>query len=154
MVPPGQPPAMPPSYGAPMAAVASNLASPGLRIVGGLIDVILLGIVVGIVNRIVNDTHGYISGAVGIVIYIGYFAYFLSQRGQTIGMMAFGFRVRDKATGQYPDVAKSALRGFIWYLEVLLTFCIIGAIGWLWQLWDPQKQAIHDKVAGTIVTTS
>lgn len=153
MVPPGQPPAMPPSYGAPMAAAAGNLASPGLRIVGGLIDVILLGIVIGIVNRIINDTHGYISGAVGIVIYIAYFAYFLSQRGQTVGMMVFGFRVRDKATGQYPDVAKSALRGFIWYLEVLLTICIIGAIGWLWQLWDPEKQAIHDKVAGTIVTT-
>jgi len=137
-----------------MAAPASNLASPGLRIVGGLIDVILLGIVLAIINRVVNDTHGYISGGIGVVAYIAYFAYFLSQRGQTVGMMIFGFKVRDKATGQYPDIAKAALRGFIWYLEVLLTVCIIGAVGWLWQLWDPEKQAIHDKVAGTIVTTS
>ncbi len=46
------------------------------------------------------------------------------------------------------------MRGLIWTIEYALTFCIIGAVGWLWMLWDPQKQAIHDKVAGTIVTTS
>ena len=69
-------------------------------------------------------------------------------------MMVFGFKVRDVATGQYPSLGKAALRGFIWWLEVAFTVCIIGAIGWLWQLWDPQRQAIHDKVAGTIVTTS
>ncbi|TMF37046.1 MAG: RDD family protein, partial [Chloroflexi bacterium] len=50
------------------------------------------------------------------------------------------------------EIGKAALRGFIWVLEVGFTICIIGAIGWLWQLWDPQRQAIHDKVAGTIVT--
>jgi uncharacterized RDD family membrane protein YckC len=85
---------------------------------------------------------------------VGYFAYFWSSRGQSIGMMPFGFKVRDMATGQYPSLGKAALRGFIWWLEVAFTFCIIGAIGWLWQLWDPQKQAIHDKIAGTIVTAS
>ena len=151
----GPPPMMPPpggGYG--MAAPASNLASPGLRIVGGLIDVLILGVVIFIINLILRDKQGFISAAVGLVIYVGYFAYFLSSRGQTIGMMAFGFKVRDIATGQYPTLGKAALRGFIWYLEVAFTICIIGAVGWLWQLWDPQKQAIHDKVAGTIVTTN
>src|SRR5258708_24512037 len=69
-------------------------------------------------------------------------------------MMPFGFKVRDMQTGQYPTMGKAALRGFIWVLEVGFTVCIIGAIGWLWQLGDPQKQAIHDKIAGTIVTTN
>jgi uncharacterized RDD family membrane protein YckC len=85
---------------------------------------------------------------------LGYFGYFWSTRGQTVGMMIFGFKVRDKATGQFPSLGKAVLRGFIWWLEVAFTVCIIGAIGWLWQLWDPEKQAIHDKVAGTIVTAS
>jgi uncharacterized RDD family membrane protein YckC len=49
-------------------------------------------------------------------------------------------------------MGKAAVRGFIWTLEVGLTIFIIGAVGWLWQLWDPKKQAIHDKIAGTIVT--
>ena len=152
--PPGGGYVPPPGGGYVMAAPAGNFASPGLRIVGGLIDVLILGVAIFIINLILHDKQGFISAVVGLVIYVGYFTYFLSSRGQTIGMMAFGFRVRDIATGQYPTLGKAALRGFIWYLEVVLTICIIGAIGWLWQLWDPQKQAIHDKVAGTIVTTS
>ena len=83
-----------------------------------------------------------------------YFAYFWTSRGASIGMMLFGFNVRDVATGQYPTMGKAALRGFSWTFEVGFTICIIGAIGWLWQLWDSEKQAIHDKVAGTIVTTT
>jgi len=132
---------------------AGTLASPGLRIVGGFIDVIILIVLFAIVDAILRDARG-VAGLINLVLIIGYFAYFLSSRGQTIGMMPFGFKVRDKATGQYPSLGKAALRGFIWWLEVAFTICIIGAIGWLWQLWDPQKQAIHDKVAGTIVTTS
>jgi len=130
-----------------------NLASPGLRIVGGLIDVIILVVINGIIAAIFQKATG-VAGIINFVADIAYFAYFWSSRGQSIGMMVFGFKVRDQATGQYPDMGKAALRGFIWIVEVGFTICIIGAIGWLWQLWDPQKQAIHDKVAGTIVTTS
>jgi len=144
---------VPPTGGGAMA-VPGNLASPGLRIVGGLIDFILLAIVAGIINRLINDQRGFISLLIGLVLYVAYFAYFWSQRGQSVGMMVFGFKVRDQATGQFPDLGKAALRGVVWYLEVAFTICLVGAIGWLWQLWDPQRQAIHDKVAGTIVTTS
>ncbi len=155
MVPPGQPPAMPPSYGGAMAAPASNLAGSGLRIVGGLIDVIILFAVFGLIDGIFRGAGNHTgAGLINLVLMLAYFGYFWSSRGQTIGMMVFGFRVRDTQTGQFPTVGKAILRGFIWYLEVIFTFCLIGAIGWLWQLWDPQRQAIHDKVAGTIVTTS
>jgi uncharacterized RDD family membrane protein YckC len=44
----------------------------------------------------------------------------------------------------------AVLRGLVWWLEV--AFCCVGAIGWMWMFWDPQRQALHDKVAGTIVT--
>ncbi len=158
--PPGQPPMMPPpgqppmgySGGAPMT-VPGNLASPGLRIVGGLIDVIILAVVLGIVNALFRNAY-YGSGLVDLVIALAYFGYFWSSRGQTVGMMVFGFKVRDMATGQFPSLGKAILRGFIWWLEAGFTVCLIGFIGWGWQLWDPQRQAIHDKVAGTIVTTS
>jgi uncharacterized RDD family membrane protein YckC len=133
-------------------AMAGNLASPGLRIVGGLIDVVILIVVLGIVDLLFRNSYG--AGLVNLILALAYFGYFWSSRGQTIGMMPFGFKVRDIATGQYPSIGKAVLRGFIWWLEVGFTICIIGAVGWLWQLWDPQKQAIHDKVAGTIVTVS
>jgi uncharacterized RDD family membrane protein YckC len=146
---------MPPmmSGGGGAMAVPGNLASPGMRIVGGLIDVVILIVVNGIIGTILQKTYG-LAFIIDIVIDIGYFSYFWSSRGASIGMMPFGFKVRDMATGQYPTMGKAALRGFIWSLEYFLTFCLIGALGWLWMLWDPQKQAIHDKVAGTIVTTN
>ena len=148
------PPMMPPGGGGGYAMAApSNLASPGMRIVGGLIDVVILLVINAIIGTILQNVRG-LAGLVDIVIDVAYFGYFWSSRGASIGMMPFGFKVRDMATGQYPTMGKAALRGFIWVLEVGFTVCIIGAIGWLWQLWDPQKQAIHDKIAGTIVTTS
>ena len=154
MPPPGPPPPMmPPGSGGYAMATPGNLASPGLRIVGGLIDFVILLIAFGIIDVIVRDARGP-AGLINLILLIGYFGYFWSTRGQSIGMMPFGFKVRDMATGQFPTFGKAALRGFIWWLEVVFTICIIGAIGWLWQLWDPQKQAIHDKVAGTIVTTN
>jgi uncharacterized RDD family membrane protein YckC len=148
----GGPPMMPPGGGA-MAMSPGNLASPGMRIVGGFIDVVIIFVVVIIIDLILKDTRGLV-GVINLVIELGYFAYFWSQRGQSIGMMPFGFKVRDVATGQYPTPVKAALRGFIWLVEVGFTFCLVGAVGWLWQLWDPQRQAIHDKVAGTIVTVN
>lgn len=152
MGPPGQPPMMPPGGGGAMA-MPGNLASPGLRIVGGLIDAIILVVVLGVVDLLFRNNYG-LSTFVNLVLAVAYFTYFWSQRGQSVGMMVFGFRVRDKTTGQYPEPVKAALRGFLWWLELGLTVCIIGLIGWLWMLWDPEKQAIHDKVAGTIVTTN
>jgi uncharacterized RDD family membrane protein YckC len=143
----------PPGGGYAMATPAGNLASPGMRIVGGLIDVVILLVVNGIIGVILQKAQG-LAGLVSLVVDVAYFGYFWSSRGASIGMMPFGFKVRDMATGQYPTMGKAALRGFIWVLEVGFTVCIIGLIGWLWMLWDPQKQAVHDKVAGTIVTAS
>jgi uncharacterized RDD family membrane protein YckC len=149
----GQPPMMPPPGGGYAMTTPGNLASPGMRIVGGLIDVVILLIINAIVSVILQKAQG-VAGIVNLAVDIAYFAYFWSSRGQSIGMMPFGFKVRDVATGQFPTIGKAALRGFIWCLEVGFTVCIIGAIGWLWQIWDPQHQAVHDKIAGTIVTTS
>jgi ABC-type glucose/galactose transport system permease subunit len=148
----GMPPMMPMGGGGAMA-VPGNLASPGMRIVGGLIDVVILFIINGIIGAILQKA-AFLAFVIDVVIDIGYFSYFWSSRGASIGMMPFGFKVRDMATGQYPTMGKAALRGVIWTIEYALTFCLIGALGWLWMLWDPQKQAIHDKVAGTIVTTN
>jgi uncharacterized RDD family membrane protein YckC len=148
----GPPPMMPPGGGAVMA-VPGNLASPGLRIVGGLIDVVILVIINIIISAILHQVQG-LAGLINFVVDVGYLAYMWSSQGATVGMMVFHFKVRDMATGQYPTMGKSILRGIIWSIEVGLTVCLIGAIGWLWQLWDPQRQAIHDKVAGTIVTVN
>lgn len=142
---------MPPGGGGYAMAAPGNLASPGLRIVGGLIDFVILLIINAVIGAILQKASG-LAGLINLAIDLAYFGYFWSSRGQSIGMMPFGFTVRDVATGQFPTMGKAVLRGFIWVVEASLTICLVGAIGWLWMLWDPQKQALHDKIAGTIVT--
>jgi uncharacterized RDD family membrane protein YckC len=140
------------SGGAGAMALPGNLASPGLRVVQGLIDLIVLGVINAIIGAVFQKATG-VAGLIDLIIDLGYWGYFLSQRGQSIGMMVFGMHVRDINTGQNPEVVRSVLRGFIWHLEVAFTICIVGLVGWLWMFWDPQKQGWHDKLAGTIVTT-
>jgi len=72
------------------APAPGNLASPGLRIVGGLIDLIILSIVDFVINRIINDKTFIISIIVGLVLVVGYFTYFWSQRGQSVDRLRCG----------------------------------------------------------------
>jgi len=135
-------------------AIPGNLADPWLRIVGGLIDVVIVAVLAGIVDGVTRGNHG-IAGLFGLVVTVGYLAFFWNTRGQSVGMMLFGFKVRDASTGQYPHVGPSIIRAFMWWLELIFTCpCLIGFIGWGWQLWDPRHQAVHDKIAGTVVTRS
>ncbi|HET9782405.1 MAG TPA: RDD family protein [Candidatus Dormibacteraeota bacterium] len=128
-----------------------NLASPGLRVVQGLIDLIILGVINGIIRLIFQNATG-VAGLIDLILDLAYWGYFLSQRGQSVGMMVFNMHCRNVQTGQNPDVGRAVLRGFIWHLEIIFTVCIVGLVGWLWMFWDPQRQGWHDKAAGTIVT--
>src|SRR6202521_1786812 len=98
MPPPGSPPPMMPPGGGGgggyAMAAPSNLASPGMRIVGGLIDVVILLVINAIVATILQKVSG-LAGIINLAVDIAYFAYFWSSRGQSIGMMPFGFKVRD-----------------------------------------------------------
>ncbi len=141
-------------YGGTPSMAPGTLASPWLRIVGGLIDLVILEVVVVVIDTATRGSHG-ISSVLGLVITVAYLAFMWNSRGQSIGMMVFGFKVRDAYTGQFPRVGSAIARAFIWWLEFVLTFaCLLGFIGWGWQLWDSRHQALHDKVAGTLVTTS
>src|ERR1700716_3110593 len=145
--PPGQPdqapPAGGPGYGPPPMggmATAGTLASPGLRIVGGLIDFAILFVVDLVISLLFSAVHlANVAWVLELVVNFGYMGYLWSTQGATIGMIPFGFKVRDALTGEYPTLGKALLRAFIWNLEVGFTICIIGAVGWLWQLWDPQR---------------
>lgn len=140
--------------------------NPGLRIVGGLIDLIVVsiayeifvGIFVGIGHTLTGtdgsavDAVNALASLLGVIGPLAYFVLFWCQRGQSIGMMPFKLRVRDQATGGYPPPGRALVRAFVWLLEAFGTAFLIGAIGWLWMFRDPRGQAIHDKAAGTIVT--
>jgi uncharacterized RDD family membrane protein YckC len=93
----------------------------------------------------------FINGGLYLAVYLlGQIAYFTvlegGPKGQTFGKMAFGIRVVDLARGG--PIGYS--RGFIrWIGRIVSSFVLL--IGYLWMLWDKEKQTWHDKMAGAIV---
>ena len=71
---------------------------------------------------------------------------FIGLKGQTLGKMAVGIKVVN-ADGSIPGLGVAALR------EVLgkIVSSIVIYIGFLWIIWDREKQGWHDKIASTHV---
>jgi uncharacterized RDD family membrane protein YckC len=66
--------------------------------------------------------------------------------GETIGHRLFGMEIRRVEDGQRPGIGQIIVRWLGFYLSSL----IIG-IGFLIAAFDPRKQALHDKLANTVV---
>ena len=89
---------------------------------------------------------------ISIVVGVLYFAILNgSAKGQTVGKMVWGTRVRDAATGGALGPAKAALRYLAPALLSIVTFGLIWFPDGLWPLWDNRRQALHDKLAGSAV---
>ncbi len=75
-----------------------------------------------------------------------YFVLFTGLKGQTPGKMVVGLRVVDDR-GNVPGIARAIMR------EVVGKFIsgLVLNLGYLWVIWDGQKQGWHDKIADTYV---
>jgi uncharacterized RDD family membrane protein YckC len=83
------------------------------------------------------------------VISLVYEVSLIATRGQTLGKMAMGIKVVAREDGRNPGWGKAGLR---WLLPTVAGFVLFGSlIVYLWVLWDPKRQGLHDKVAGTLV---
>ena len=108
-----------------------------------IVDVIIVGIVYLIVWAIAGDVA---ATVVGLVVSIAYYIYFEGgPSGQTPGKKLLGIRVIDFATGAPLGYSKAFIR---WLGRILSGICILG---YLWMLWDKEKQTWHDKIANTVV---
>jgi uncharacterized RDD family membrane protein YckC len=109
-----------------------------------LIDLILLGIVDAILRSILGAGAG---GGIGFLIGAVYFTAMIgSSRGQTVGQMALGIRVIDFNNGGPIGYG----RAFIRWLVSIISYIVIF-LGYLWMLWDKEKQCWHDKAANDVV---
>ena len=105
------------------------------RFVATLIDMIALGIAVGILD--IGDYFPLVATAYFIVLW--------SLRGTTLGGVVMGIkivRLDDKPV----DWAVSVVRS----LGAFLSLFVVG-LGFVWVGWDPQRQSWHDKIAGTTI---
>jgi uncharacterized RDD family membrane protein YckC len=114
------------------------------RLAGWLID----GVIVGLANRVVDAVTTVAIGLVlGLLVQLAYAVYFIaSGSGQTPGMRIMSIRAIDARTGGRVDPGKAVVR---WFMSIVSGFAF--ALGYLWMLWDPEKQTWQDKVAGTYV---
>lgn len=82
-----------------------------------------------------------ISLVIGLAYYVG-----LNANGGTLGKRAVGLRLEDHATGENIGIP----RAFARYMVALVSGLAI-ALGYLWCIWDDEKQTWHDKAAGSVV---
>jgi uncharacterized RDD family membrane protein YckC len=124
--------APPPAAYPPVAyAAAPQYAGFWIRFVAAIIDWFIIAILVLTV--------------IGWLIYLPLMWW---KKGQTVGMMILNLKIVRAVDGG-PIGGQAAFIRFIAYaVEVIVT---VGLLGFIWAAFDPRKQALHDKAAGTVV---
>jgi len=114
------------------------------RFGSSFIDGIIIGIPTGIISTSSSRGAGY---GIGLVIGAVYFTLMIgSSRGQTLGKMVAGIRVIDFNTGGPIGYGRAFIRWIVSYVSLIALL-----IGYLWMLWDKEKQCWHDKAANDVV---
>ena len=146
--------------GAPVGTQAQELASVGQRVVGALLDGVLISMVVviplllGIV--VFDDLDGQPPAWIALLLFAFGAVYTIVPTalwGQTPGKIAVGTRVVAEEDGSLPGWRRSALRwalpGALGRLPVVGLWVSLAVMGSL--VVDPRRRGLHDRVAGTIV---
>jgi uncharacterized RDD family membrane protein YckC len=153
--PPGYGQQPPHGYGPPRPAWVPPelLADWGKRVLASLVDaapIVGFIIVVNVLGAAVGDL-GFILALSGLlwVGILGYAIWQLYQQGttgQTIGKKFIGIKLVAIQTGQPIGFGPAFVRALAHILDGLPFY-----IGYLWPLWDDQKQTFADKVCSTVV---
>lgn len=165
--PGGVPPYTPPPYmppGAPGyqygATPTTQYASIGARFVAVLLDGLIIGIPLVIIEAILGFAGSPLAALISALAYFLYEGLLLaSWNGQTIGKKVMNVRVVS-ADGAPLTTNKTFTRsGVKAALSVLgsikppftSVLGIVSLLDYLWPFWDANKQTLHDKAAGTYV---
>lgn len=174
--PPGNFPPPPPGYGAGPNALGNlppeAYAQWFTRVCAFLIDVVPVGVIVGIAQVIVmltGDTTcvGVESGYGGTcvtapsvmglllqgVLSLAAFAFQLWNRGfkqgttgQSLGKQVMKIKLVSEATGQPIGFGMSFVRDLAHFVDSIICY-----VGYLFPLWDAKRQTIADKLISTVV---
>jgi uncharacterized RDD family membrane protein YckC len=138
---------VPPAYSAPPHTPAPPPATPAftaampragfwVRMGALLLDVLLVGFAVSMLHPF-GDFH--------IVVLAIYGAVMWKLRGTTVGGIVFDLHVV-RVDGRPVDWETAIVRA----LGCFLSLCVVF-LGFIWIALDPNRQAWHDKIAGTVV---
>jgi len=126
-------------------------ASVPERAVAMFIDLLIISLIswtfIGIGGVSVSENHVSYGGAgLGALAGIAYVLYFWVQKdGQTLGKKFMGIKVAT-VSGKPLDLGVAITR----YIGYLISGIVLN-LGYIWAIFDKNKQAWHDKMAGTYV---
>ena len=137
------------------------LAGFGRRTLGYFIDLVIIFLLLGIIIPVAKyiNVNAYRSAGYGggedffiIVTFlfvnffiVSYFTWFHAEGGQTPGKRVMGIRLVS-LYGNEVGFTRSVFRSLGYYVSYVV-FCA----GFIWALFDQNRQTWHDKLAGTIV---
>jgi uncharacterized RDD family membrane protein YckC len=133
---PATEPAASPAPVPPPVATALPRAGFWIRMGALFIDIILIAVIAGVLDT---------GGEVWLVILAAYGALMWKFKGTTIGGLVCGIKVvrRDGAELNWDTAIVRALGCFL--------SMVVAGLGFLWIVFDEDRQAWHDKIAGTLV---
>ncbi len=121
-----------------MDAVALPRARFWVRMGALAIDAVMVAILIGMINS---------GGELWLLALGTYGAVMWKLKGTTIGGIVFGLRVV-RRDGRPIDWATAIVRALACFLSL-----VVAGLGFIWIAIDDEKQAWHDKIAGTVVVT-
>jgi len=88
-----------------------------------------------------------ITQIISLIIGVGYYVYFIGNRGQTPGKMVLKIKVQKLEDGSLLGYRGAFMR------EVVGKFVsgMVFGLGYLWMIRDKDHQTWHDKIAKTVV---
>ena len=140
------PASAPPPPRAAISAATLPRAGLGIRMGALLLDVVLMGLVVGLPSglfpRFMPMDLGLGSGLLVLAVYG---AAMWKTKGTTIGGIVCGLKVvrLDDREIDWPTATVRALSCFL--------SLVVGGLGFIWVIFDADRQSWHDKIAGTTV---
>jgi uncharacterized RDD family membrane protein YckC len=132
----------------PVALTALPRAGFWVRFGALMIDIILVGIVAGIVDSHVPRFLHSDGPQLFLVLLGAYAAVMWKLRATTVGGIVCGLRVV-RTDGREIDWATAVVRAAASFLSLVVAF-----LGFIWVAFDDGKQSWHDKIAGTTVVHS
>jgi uncharacterized RDD family membrane protein YckC len=142
--PPGQAPAVPAAEMQAASGPSGPRAGFWQRAGAWILDILILAVPSIILVLLLDQTVGQILST---LLGLAYFVYFEGgPTGQTLGKKALNIRVFDLRVGGPIGYGRALLR----YL-VKSFFSWILLLGYLWMLWDREKQTWHDKLVNCVV---
>ncbi|MGH2700931.1 MAG: RDD family protein [Actinomycetota bacterium] len=141
----------PPVADGPSKRLADARAGFWIRFDALLIDLVLLAAVTGALMGIGSTSlSSWVKVSVdprALLLLLAYFSFFEgSASGQTVGKKLLNIRVVDLDNGQSIGFVRATVRNIVAYFV-----SVIFLLGYLWMLWDEEKQTWHDKVASSVV---